>query len=355
MNKNFSIVILLFGSAFYLSGITQFSPVYFSLIYGFIALMSLGKICLNAPSLFLVIISIYVVVVQAILFSTGFRAFIYFSGHLFLFAVSSFIFKESKDYIINGVKKSLFLLILLLFVEFIYRVGFNQIINSLNVFFDFNQRYFDPFKVGSFMFMDSNHVAMVILPFFFLTIYLRKFHNQKNTFLLLVLLFVLTLFTFSRSVILVQLIFGLLFLQFRIERYFKLFGLLFTLTLVLFGPYFYEILSSDASFLSKVDLLVLISRFFEISDLKTIFFGVGYGKSSEILGLGTHTLFLTYLVEGGVILLILILISYYLIYLHEKKTIYILIPWVIAGFSFAPQSQSFLYSSLGIIFLLERK
>lgn len=353
---NIAFIILFVGSGFYLAGITSFSPVYFAFLIGVTLIMVLalnrkfpvdGLIKANFI-IFVLIMSSQMLLGDILRPLTSFLCLLYF---IIIFWIGNLL--SYKD-IIRDVIISFFFLSLIFLAEFYFRLRGEydfavQALAMLNVSHEFYG-----LKGNSIMFMDSNHVGMVILSFFSLAVYLLKEH-KKNTMVYIIIFFGFILFTFSRSAIVSSIVFSAVFLFFKISR--KSMKTILILPLVaIFVVYFLlPFYANDPSFLSKFGILNDVISYTNRMDFVRLFFGVGYGNSPKYLGIGTHNLIFTYYVEGGILAIILFSILYYLLIRKTIKVLYIILPFLFSGLSFAPQVQTFYFSVLAVVVLLENK
>jgi O-antigen ligase len=208
------------------------------------------------------------------------------------------------------------------------------------------------------MFLDTNFTGLFIIVLLFLSMYLKKFFLYKmNNYIFI--LFILCIFTFSRAAIIAMVI-GLIFFfnagcQF-IKEIKKRAILLFVISVII-GIYIYNILSEDASFRTKVQIIdVFFNNLSYIHDKYTFWVGMGLGKSKEFLGIYAHNIFLLYFLETGLIGLILWLLSMTLILIKTNwKGLMILFPFLIAAQSAVGYGTHYLYAALAIIYLLNNK
>lgn len=236
--------------------------------------------------------------------------------------------------------------ILLLIAEAALRIR-NPIIKSAET----EQNAFYRFKYNSIMYQDSNYVGVFILVLFFFTIYLESKHDmclkkEKICYL------ILSVLTFSRSAIIVVFSIGFLFDK-TIDKFLKVIVLLFSSIVGIYLAISYILI--DASFISKLDIIKWSFEFFvEKASLYMKLFGYGLGHSIDNIGIGSHNLFVTYIMETGIVGFIfwgMSLMS--ILKLTKKNAYYIIIPFLIAGFSFASHFAPFLYCTFSIMIALE--
>lgn len=214
-------------------------------------------------------------------------------------------------------------------------------------------QYFYPFKLNSVMYQDSNFVGIFVLTLFFLVFYLTKRFNEKMKIERIILLFLVFL-TISRAAILSLLLFSIIFYIWnKNNRMLKV--LLFFISLCLFIVVGFYV-STDESLHTKFHLLNLFFRFITESGPVDLLFGVGFGNTKEIFGMGAHNFIITHVVESGLIgFSILSLFWLQVVMTSKMKLLYVILPFLFAGMSLAGHAIPYLYSIFAIVILLERK
>jgi O-antigen ligase len=131
--------------------------------------------------------------------------------------------------------------------------------------------------------------------------------------------------------------------------------LIFSLVAV-FSISVFILLANDPSFASKFKILQLTADHFEKSNFLQLMLGVGFGNTVLHLGMGAHNLFVTHLVESGLVGLFLFLFfQLYLIYKSKRRTLYLTLPLFISGFSLVGHAIPYYYVSLAIIYSLSKR
>ena len=185
------------------------------------------------------------------------------------------------------------------------------------------------YKFGGIMFEDSNTTAIASLVLLFLGIYLELAHNFKARRWLWLHVFIVAS-CISRSAYIASIL-GILFLYKR-----KWFWI--TLVLVLTGSLaigVQSVIASDGSFGSKFYILGLAFEYIASMNLSMILFGLGLDNSVATFGMYTHILFLTYLVELGLVGT-LVMISYWWFVARTSRyqVKFILVPLLISSLSY---------------------
>lgn len=219
----------------------------------------------------------------------------------------------SKSVKLKQVKFFLNLCIFYLFVEMLWRL-LNPVyeIENVNLVSETGSGWFYPYKINSFMFTDSNFVALHIYCLLAICLFLKL---RVHYFFLILLM----LLTFSRSGILgaVLLTLYVYFDSNNILRYFKkifIFIFLFVSIYVVMNIDFMQ----DGSFLSKFHIYDMALNYVESSfSYYDYLFGVGLSHSYDLIGIGAHSIGVILLFETGVIGT-LIYISYFIVFLSKR-------------------------------------
>lgn len=241
---------------------------------------------------------------------------------------------------------------ILLVVECIWRITHPlSIVNSSGIDITGEVLWIYPYKINSIMYQDSNFVALVILVVLFFCSYLQTITGKKYWFVKLILLVLLVL-TFSRSAW-VSAIF-----TFLILRYFNTFTLktfLGTLLLATGSVVFLIFFAKDESYLSKFRIVEAAINSFVNFPFYTILVGIGFGNTVDILFVGAHNIALTFLLESGVIgLLLYSTLLYGFLKATKGKAKYIMIPYLLAAFSAFSHANPFFVVPLSLIYFLEK-
>jgi hypothetical protein len=354
----FIFLILFASSTFYLSGITSFSPIYFLFFFSASCILTLAifeRLSFNLLIIYNIYIFISIMLIQIPIAGIR-RPFVSFLCHLYFVFIYWSGNHLSFEKIIKGSITAIKYIIIFYLIELAIRINFriNDAIYALTNLL--NNNYFYNFKENSIIFMDSNHVAIVLLAIYFMLIYLKK-EFKINLLIYIVIVFILILFTYSRASIIATISFTFIYAFIRPQKIEnnKIAMIIIILLIVLSLKNIITMFSEDASLLSKFYIFEQIIKYTKTSNIKRLIIGVGYGNSPKFIGIGTHNLFFTYYIEGGILSLIEI-ISLYVYMLYKFANIaYVLIPFIFAGLSFSPSAQTYLYCIIAIIILLEKK
>lgn len=304
----------------------------FYLAFSFFIYLSFSQLFLN-PNL-----STYV--------NYTFSIFCYILSYLFLPRIELNKIITISKYFIN------FSIPLLIFESF-YRIT-NPIF-----FTDFESKgkenlFFYYYKVNSIMYQDSNYVAVFILSLLTFSFFLKQSINVKLKIQQFIL-FVLLMLTISRSAIITFFIF-IFFISTR-KKIFKnklFFSLVIFFIILTITFFINEISKSDESLAARFTIIESTVEYLSRADFINIVFGSGLGNSVNVIGIGGHNLFVTFIIETG-FLGTLFFIFFLLATLIKSKlnTGYVIIPFIINGLSFAGGAIPFVYVIISIIQRIE--
>lgn len=269
-----------------------------------------------------------------------------------IFSIAYFILAYLSANILSEeklIKYSKYLLkgsIFLLLIECLFRI-INPVMNNDYV----GNLFFYKYKFNSIMYQDSNFVGVYIIALLFFCVYMENIKNiglKKEKIMLVILCF----FTFSRAAILVA-VFFLFFFNDKIKKCVKI-GVVLTTVFLASGLLGY--ITSDASFLSKFDI---INKAFDFwvnkATIRQLLFGVGYGQSFYYIGIASHNYLLTQLFESGFIgFLLFVLLWLSIFFESRKKAYFVMLPFLVVGFSMASHFIPYLYCIYVLIISFEK-
>ncbi|EFN7807241.1 hypothetical protein EGX48_19655, partial [Escherichia coli] len=126
--------------------------------------------------------------------------------------------------------------------------------------------------------------------------------------------------------------------------------------LVVFSWFIYKRFTDDISFESKFNLIRYTLEYIKDSDIDMILLGVGLGNAVEVIGMGAHNLFLTFLIETGVIGLLLFLVLLCIMWFYLKEdAIIIMLPFLIASMSLGTTAIPYFFTFTWLCILYKRK
>lgn len=375
--------LLVVFSGFYLTRLVPISPVYFSFTLSFIIFiwgsMAKGKRQLHVLTIPVFAYLLYLLVSQPFNNPDLFTLLNVLFSLTYLITILNTANQITRTELIRISKMFIIFTILLLSVEATWRLShpvdlanmmhnkvgsneteqlFLQTPNNVGGFSltgnsEVEKNLFYTFKISSIMFQDSNFVGTYGLTTFFFYLFLLREKIVSSSIPLFILGFLIML-TLSRSAIITI---PLTFLLIAITKknspiVYKIIFLfiLFVGTIVIFNS-----VSTDDSFLSKIRIITLSSNHLNHLSIVDLINGIGYGNAVNYLGIGAHNIFLTHLIESGIIGFIFFLITNLMfIKGSDRKSLYLTIPLFISGMSLSGHVLTFYYACLTILYLLSR-
>lgn len=155
------------------------------------------------------------------------------------------------------------------------------------------------YKFGGFMFADSNSTGLVALIFLFASIEINRPHRLRKQEYFLVAILIASLSYSVYFTIFVFLIFSLL--RRRIDRSNIHVKFLLIVVGIPFLSLFFQSFLENQSLNSKIYIANTALQYLENSNSITLLFGAGVGLGIEALTIFSHNLFLTYLIETGLV------------------------------------------------------
>ncbi|SPW30950.1 Lipid A core - O-antigen ligase and related enzymes [Edwardsiella tarda] len=229
----------------------------------------------------------------------------------------------------------------------------------LRVFYgDLNRGILYGFK-GSLMYFDSNFTGLVIMSFYMLFLFLKKYVSVKFKYFSL-MCFLFLLLTVSRAAI-ISVIFSFFIFSstssFRKRSYFILTMYLLVFFMMSYA-YFWDWISYsniDGSFNSKFYIVDQAIKLYKNMSFESIIFGIGFGNFYNYMGIFAHNIFVTMFIEMGVLgSLAFIVFIFYSIRISDSYSLYIWVPTLIAGLSLFSVYTPFLFV-INAILILEAK
>ncbi|MFT6985481.1 MAG: O-antigen ligase [Psychromonas sp.] len=355
--KHLATYVLVVSSGLYITKL-PLSPIYFTMIIAFVLyashLVLTKELYIGRITAIPLVYFIYLLISQTILDAdiSSVINVLMSIGYFILVLLLAHDFQYQKLVIL--LKRLVQISIPLLLFEAYYRL--THPIYILESGFDYRSvedQFFYPFKLNSVMYQDSNFVATFALVLFFLAFYLKRRFKEKLK-LESSLLFIVILLSISRAAILSVLLFIVIFYIFNKKS--KVLKMLFYLVVIASFIIGLSYIASDGSFQSKFHLIDLFVTFLTESNLSSLLFGVGYGNTKLLFGMGAHNFIITHVVESGLIgftLLSLFWIDCF--FSSYKQTSFIMFPFILTGMSLAPHAIPYLYAVFAVIILIERK
>ncbi len=346
-------------SGYYITKLTL-SPIYFFILFGSylstIIFFLSKSIKYDKAMILISLFLIYLLITQLMFTIPNISAFINFIFSLVVFLVVYIILHKTSQYtIINLSEKLIYFSLPLLIYESYYRI-------SNPVFFvDFAEKGRDElefyyFKINSIMYQDSNFVAIFILSLFFFLLYVKQYTSKKY-YKSFVIMFLLIFAALSRASIFSLILFLILY-QFRafFYKYRKTVFILSISLITFLIPILMEYRTIDDSFSTKFGIFKRTLEYFLNTSSLNQLFGVGFGNAFEVLEIGAHNFFVTYLVESGIIGLLFILIIWvYILIKTQYKAGIVMFPFLLNGMSMASGAIPYLYVMFAIVLVLESR
>lgn len=215
-------------------------------------------------------------------------------------------------------------------------------------------RWIYQYKVGGIMYSDSNVVSFHILTIFFFVLYMEREEGmkfRKTKFILLALL----LLTFSRAAWIGTAI-GYIYIRYLRKKpiHFYLINLIAIGILTFFFYQFYlkEKISTDPSFKSKINIAHAVIEYFSEASFLELVFGVGFSNSIDRLGIYAHNFFIVYLIESGIIGLVVVLLLFlHFIFITRGKALFVLVPFFITTLSNTVTFMPYFYVMMALIYV----
>lgn len=278
-----------------------------------------------------------------------------FAASPFLFFVTVYICRRLSAKETYSVALQWISILLLFFtIEALLRLIFpeNEYLNNYKLSESDSVDLIYRYKFASFMFEDSNYVGLQLLIIFCTLLGLRGIYNDKRIFLFLELwCSILICLSYSRaSIISLGFVSVIYFLRNSSA------AIRFTITVasVFIGFIIYDLIKDDPSFNSKFEIIYETESYFLNTPFFNLLFGSGIGRSIDAIGIGAHNIFVLYTVEAGIIYLALFILLFYSCVKVENLR-YIILGFVLNGFSLITYAVPYLYASLGLLVAINLK
>ena len=263
-------------------------------------------------------------------------AFINLSLGLLGYIILTFtLWKIDGNYLYKNVIKASWLIAVILIFDAGYRFV-NPMVPTLDElnFYESNNSIFYLYKFNSLMFADSNTAGLLGMQVFFLVLGFSHFYDRRNKFLLSILSLTVLL-SLSRAAILATIL-SFIFIFFVRNKYFYRWMPLLIVGggLVVGGIYIYFF--DDPSNQERFDIFANAKIYiFESAGLADFLFGIGLGKSVEVIGQAAHNILLTYILELGVVGAFVFFVFFgYISFFGKEAFKYVIFPAFIVGMSY---------------------
>ncbi|MBV7260591.1 hypothetical protein KCG43_00985 [Photobacterium sp. WH24] len=299
MNQLVLKMLLLF-SGFYLAGVTSLSPIYFIfslvLFFTLITVFTRNYILSEKYILFCLIPSVSFF--YQYLLTTPSLA----TGVIINFVYALLLMLHLKKAVLTDKILLSFIVINLLYclLDGFWRVLHPDTSVDANKLAELGLS-FHIYKTNSLMYIDSNTVGLQVVAFLAFYYWLVISNHAKFSFYIFLLASVAVFLTFSRAAYAGYIFLQIIMVYYKTKwmRYLLLISVPISM-LFLIGQA-EKWLLSDYSFLSKFKIISLTFDYLSNVDFFTALIGVGAGNGEYAIGMGTHNIFVTWVVELGFI------------------------------------------------------
>jgi len=286
---NVKLSLLYFGSVFYIYYFTL-KPVYIILgiavFFGYL----FKNYIINYSYLIVSLCFIGFLGLVSLLMKTDIGMVLNATLSILIFPVFYYYLKNDRN--VKALPYFLNLCLIYFIIEMFYRVSFPVYAIQPGV----EEEWFYPYKLNSFVFQDSNFVALHLFCLLYISIILKL---NKYIFVFLILIFL----SFSRSAMLGGVLACLYYLSVN-TRYVTIIKPIFYLSTI--SVFIYLILHinmiTDGSFLSKI--YIIDEALTYMSNNFTLFqylFGNGLAQTYDALGIGAHNIAVVLIFETGIV------------------------------------------------------
>jgi len=302
---NIKLSLLYFGSVFYIYYFTL-KPVYIILgiavFFGYL----FKNYIINYSYLIVSLCFIGFLGLVSLLMKTDIGMVLNATLSILIFPIFYYYLKNDRN--IKAIPYFLNLCFIYFIIEMLYRVSFPVYAIQPGV----EEEWFYPYKLNSFIFQDSNFVALHLFCLLYISIILKL---NKYILLFLILIFL----SFSRSAMLGGVLACLYYLSVN-TRYVTIIKPIFYLST--FSAFLYLILHidmiTDGSFLSKIyiidEALTYMSNNFSLFQY---LFGNGLAQTYDALGIGAHNIAVVLVFETGVVGTLIYLLYFFNFFLFK--------------------------------------
>lgn len=363
-NKCFSSVIklsacfVLIFSTFFITRVVSLSPFYLGIVLslGFGAMYlsfrinkSKIRISYNTSSLiFSSFIYIFYILLNSLFNQIPLKYPILISFSILMYFVSKFIYaKIDRISFETFVSVFIFVNIWLLSIDFVYRFLHPKVLDWEYTSKDF----FYMFKFSSIIFNDTNEVGFMSLIMIIFLYCINKFKYMEVKKIYIIVLFILLFLTFSRAALIGFVTIAFIFYM---KEKIKLnilvpSGILVLVVMFIYCFSFSMNDISDVSLKSKFDIFIRTFDYLKTIDIRTFLFGIGYEKSTSVLGIYGHNYISLYIIEFGFVGFLLLLNLFFSIYFDCKNNKFFLLAYLITGLSYVPHYIPYFYILMGVI------
>lgn len=286
---NIKLSLLYFGSVFYIYYFTL-KPVYIILGIAVFFGYFFKNYIINYSYLIVSLCFVGFLGLVSLLMKTDVGMVLNATLSILIFPVFYYYLKNDRN--VEAIPYFLILCFIYFIIEMVYRVSFPVYAIQPGV----EEEWFYPYKLNSFVFQDSNFVALHLFCLLYISIILKL---NKYILVFLILIFL----SFSRSAMLGGVLACLYYLSVN-TRYVTIIKPIFYLSTI--SAFIYLILHidmiTDGSFLSKIyiidEALTYMSNNFSLFQY---LFGNGLAQTYDALGIGAHNIAVVLVFETGIV------------------------------------------------------
>lgn len=209
-------------------------------------------------------------------------------------------------------------------------------------------KWFYLYKYHSQMFLDSNTVALILIPLIMLQWQMKK--NGVYWHPVLFLVSVINLISCLSRTAIISIVVAAFIVNIRKSTLTFLLPIIGIASIFLFQG----VLSKDPSVITRLHVLDAVGEFISSANLTELMFGVGLGNSTTALGFTPHILFVEYFTGGGIVgfVCFLLFLMYFFFSLNEFAS-KILIITLLTSFSYYMYAGSpFLFVPIALSYLM---
>jgi hypothetical protein len=213
------------------------------------------------------------------------------------------------------------------------------------------------YKLKGLMYTDSNGTAIHIVVLLFYLV-ARELKGVGNYRWLKVILIVLLVLTFSRAAW-IGAFMGWVYIKLFYERSpITIFHNLMIFFIIALIGYFFvlqPLIADDASFRSKFMIAGKVMHHLMNASPQEILFGIGFSRSLDVLNDYAHNFLMVFLVESGIIgMLMMVAIFCHFILITRKRASVIIVPFIFTTLSSTLTFIPFFYLIIGLLYLDEQ-
>lgn len=278
------------------------------------------------------LLCIYLLLSQLII-GVEFRALISPCLAPLYFVLTLFLLQTVKwDIAARYIDKFIFISLWIFIIECLWRLSHPSLpegVEEINP--EQYSRWYYWFKGAGLMYIETNGLAIHIIVVYFFTLWWSKV-RQKRWLLVKASFLILLFLTFSRAAI-ISVPIGWYYCYSFCKKSINsqlLIVILASLSLLCLFPLLFSFMESDPSTLEKLNVFKKIIDYYSQIDLFSLVYGIGNYNSKVAFGTYAHNYLLVFLVEMGLIGLLLILLQFYIFIKYSRGNfLYVFVPFFV--------------------------